>query len=89
MTLKEESIGTYTLLSKCAYAYADGTLTVYAGKPFSKNRLDKTRNSIQAAMASVGVDDAELLILAESKPASDSQTAAVLAMMGGGEEVQI
>ena len=88
-TLKEESIGTYTLLSKCAYDYSGDALTVYAGKSFSKNRLDKTRNTIQAAMAAVGVSDAELVILAEPKPASDSQTAAVLAMMGGGEEVTL
>ena len=87
--LKTESMGTYTLLTKCAYDYSDGVLTLYAGKPFSKNRLEKTQSTIQAAMASVGVPDAELAILAESKPASDSQTAAVLAMMGGGEEVQI
>ena len=89
MALKAESMGTYTLLTKCAYDYANGTLTLYAGKPFSKNRLEKTQSTIQAAMSSVGVPDAELAILAESKPASDSQTAAVLAMMGGGEEVQI
>ena len=87
--LKTESMGTYTLLTKCAYDYSDGDLTLYAVKPFSKNRLEKTQSTIQAAMASVGVPDAELAILAESKPASDSQTAAVLAMMGGGEEVQI
>ncbi len=89
MTLKEESMGTYTLLTKCGYEYAADVLTIYAGKPFSKNRLEKTQSTLQAAMAAVGVSDAELTILAEPKPASDSQTAAVLAMMGGGEEVEI
>lgn len=88
-TLKEESIGTYTLMSKCAYHFSGDTLTIYAGKPFNKNRLDKVQPSVQAAMAAVGVTDAELVILAEPKPASNSQAAAVLAMMGGGEEVQI
>ncbi len=87
--LKEGSIGTYTLMSKCAYHFSGDTLTIYAGKQFNKNRLDKVQPDIQAAMAAVGVSDADLNILAEPKPASNSQAAAVLAMMGGGEEVEL
>lgn len=86
-TIKERSIGTYTLLSNCSYDYSGDILTVYAGKVFTKNRLQKAQPEIQEALQSVGVNSAELQILAESKPASDSQTAAVLDIMGGGEEV--
>jgi hypothetical protein len=64
-------------------------VAVYAGKVFTKNRLQKAQPEIQEALQTVGVASAELQILAESKPASDSQTAAVLDMMGGGEEVNL
>ncbi|NCU37904.1 DNA polymerase III subunit gamma/tau [Candidatus Saccharibacteria bacterium] len=87
--IKEPSIGAYALLSKCTHAYDGATLTVYAGRSFQKNKLEKSRPEIQAAMHSVGADGKELDILAKSKPASDSQTAAVLDIMGGGEEVTL
>lgn len=88
-TIKEASVGAYTLLSKCSYTFTGETFTIYAGKPFTKNRLEKAQVEIQQALQSVGVDGAELNILAESKPASDSQTAAILDIMGGGEEVAL
>lgn len=89
VTLKEDTIGAATILSKCGYEYDGATLVIYAGKPFAKKQLEKYLAAIQKAMQTIGVEDADVTILAEPKPASDSQTAAVLAMMGGGEEVSL
>lgn len=88
-TLKVDSIGASTLLGKCAYEYDGLTLTVYAGRPFTKKQIDKSLALMQKSMQAIGVNEADIAILAEPKPASDSQTAAVLAMMGGGEEVSL
>ncbi len=88
-TLKADSMGAATMLGKCAYEYDGVVLIIYAGKPFTKKQIDKSLALMQKAMQEIGVTDVELSILAESKPASDSQTAAVLAMMGGGEEVSL
>jgi DNA polymerase-3 subunit gamma/tau len=87
VALKEDTIGAATILTKCGYEYDGVTLLIYANKPFAKKQLEKYLTAIQKSMQTVGVEDADITILAESKPASDSQTAAVLAMMGGGEEV--
>ncbi|MBC7764241.1 DNA polymerase III subunit gamma/tau [Microbacteriaceae bacterium] len=89
VTLKEDTIGAATILSKCGHEYNGTTLIIYAGKPFAKKQLEKYLSAIQKSMQTVGVEDADITILAEPKPASDSQTAAVLAMMGGGEEVSL
>ena len=89
VTLKVDSMGASTLLSKCAYEYDGITLTVYAGKPFTKKQIDKSLALMQKSMQAIGIKEADIVILAEPKPASDSQTAAVLAMMGGGEEVSL
>lgn len=89
MAVKVDSMGASTLLSKCAYEFDGITLTIYAGKPFTKKQIDKSLALMQKAMQALGISDADIAILAESKPASDSQTAAVLAMMGGGEEVSL
>ncbi len=89
VTLKVDNIGAATILSKCGYDYDGATLTIYAGKSFQKKQLEKYLPAIQTSMQVIGVSDADITILAEAKPASDSQTAAVLAMMGGGEEVSL
>ncbi len=89
VTLKVDNIGAATILSKCGYDYDGATLTIYAGKSFQKKQLEKYLPAIQTSMQAIGVSDADITILAEPKPASDSQTAAVLAMMGGGEEVSL
>lgn len=89
VAVKVDSMGASTLLSKCAYEFDGITLTIYAGKPFTKKQIDKSLALMQKAMQALGISDADIAILAESKPASDSQTAAVLAMMGGGEEVSL
>jgi DNA polymerase-3 subunit gamma/tau len=89
ITLREDSIGAATILGKCGFDYDGASLIIYAGKAFQKKQLEKYLPAIQKSLQTIGVADADVTILAETKPASDSQTAAVLAMMGGGEEVSL
>lgn len=87
--VKSESIGAATLLAKCGYSYTTDHLTVYAGKSFNKTQLEKSLASIRTALQQVGIEGAGISILAKLKPASNSKTAAVLDIMGGGEEVKL
>jgi DNA polymerase-3 subunit gamma/tau len=87
--LKEDSMGATTILGKCAHEYDGHKLTIYAGRPFTKKQIDKYLAIMQKALQAVGITEIDIAVLAEPKPASDSQTAAVLAMMGGGEEVSL
>ena len=87
--VREETIGAMTILSKCSYIYNGSALTVYAGKAFAKKQLEKYLPELQKCLQALGIANADIVIIGEPKPASDSQTAAVLAMMGGGEEVSL
>jgi DNA polymerase-3 subunit gamma/tau len=87
--LKTESIGASTLLSKCGYRYSPGRLLIYAGKPFTKKQIEKSMASIVHCLQQIGIDGAEVTVLAESTPVRDRTTAAVLDIMGGGEEVSL
>jgi DNA polymerase-3 subunit gamma/tau len=89
IALKADSMGASTMLSKCGYHYSPGHLVIYAGKPFAKKQLEKSMSSIASCLQQLGVNDTEVMVLAEPKPASDSTTAAVLDIMGGGEEVSL
>ena len=88
-TVKVDSIGASTLLSKCGYDYDGTVLVIYAGKPFTKKQIDKALPIIQKSLQALGIDNADITILDQPKPPADSKTAAILAMMGGGEEVSL
>ncbi|MFZ1258505.1 MAG: DNA polymerase III subunit gamma/tau [Candidatus Saccharimonas sp.] len=87
--LKDTAAGTYALLSKCGYSVNNTMVTIYAGRAFTKKQIEKALPAIQATLQSIGVTNTEITVLTTQKPASDSTTAAVLAMMGGGEEVTL
>lgn len=87
--IKEETIGAYSYLSKSGHQFDGTTLTIYAGKAFNKKQLDKALPQLASALQHVGVSDGTITILASTAPASDSQAASILAMMGGGEEVTL
>jgi DNA polymerase-3 subunit gamma/tau len=88
-TVKVDSIGAATLLSKCGYDYDGTTLIIFAGKPFTKKQIDKALPFVQKSLQAIGIENAEISILDQPKPPADSKTAAILAMMGGGEEVSL
>ena len=88
-TVKSTNMGLHTLLTKTAHDYDGSTLTLYSGKPFYKKQIDKQLAALSGALASTGHENIEISVLATAKPPADSQTASVIAIMGGGEEVTV
>lgn len=89
-SIKETSMGAYSVLAKCGYDFDGTTLFIYAGKDFAKKQLDKSLPALAAAASnSSGVSEVTIEVLPSAKELEDSQMAAVVAMMGGGEEVDI
>lgn len=82
------AVGARTYLAKAGHAFDGQTLTIYAGKKFAKMQIDRALPILSAALNRLGIT-AEIAVLATSKPPKDRQKAAILAMMGGGEEITI
>ncbi len=82
------AVGARTYLTKAGHAFDGQTLTIYAGKKFAKMQIDRALPTLSAALNRLGTT-AEIAVLATSKPPKDRQKAAILAMMGGGEEITI
>ena len=87
--LKESAAGAHSILAKCKYHYDGATLTIYAGKKFAKTQIDKALPALAKSLQIINLPDTEITVLAAPKPPEDSQTAAIIAMMGGGEEVSL
>ncbi|MBF1032313.1 MAG: DNA polymerase III subunit gamma/tau [Candidatus Nanosynbacter sp.] len=81
-------VGARTYLTKAGHTFDGQTLTIYAGKKFAKMQIDRALPTLSAALNRLGIT-AEIAVLATSKPPKDRQKAAILAMMGGGEEITI
>jgi outer membrane protein assembly factor BamA len=77
------------LLQKAGYDFDGEILTIHAGKKFAKTQLDKALPSLSSALQEIGQTNATVNVLPTPKPPADGQTAAILAIMGGGEEVKI
>ncbi len=82
-------VGLKTILGKCGHAIEGDTLVIYAGSKFNAERLKsaKQQPKLSAALEKIGANHYSLDIRGEKTPPSDSQTASVAAIMGGGEEV--
>lgn len=87
-TVRASAPGAAALLAKCGYDSQDDQLTIYAGKKFAKTQLDKAAPALYAALQSTGFTGS-LEVVPEPAPPSNSQAAAVLDIMGGGEEVSL
>ena len=87
--LKESAAGAHSILAKCKYHYDGAALTIYAGKKFAKTQIDKALPALAESLQMINLPDTEITVLAAPKPPEDSQTAAIIAMMGGGEEVSL
>ncbi len=89
--IRSGSIGLYSVLSKCAYSQDKDTIIIYTKNDFYKKKLDKPKAlaALQTALQKQTECDWEITLVAGTKPHRDSQTAAVAAMMGGGEEVEL
>ncbi len=82
-------IGAYTMLVRADYIFDGATLQIFAGRKFAKTQLDKSLPILTQTAQSLGFNDIDITILPSAKPPQDSQKAAILAMMGGGEEITI
>lgn len=87
-SLSTPAPGAHALLLKCAYEFDGDTLTIYAGKKFIKSQIEKALPKLSAALEPLNIT-AEISIVAVARPPKDDQTADVLALMGGGEEVSL
>lgn len=87
--VKEKATGAHSLLQKAGYDFDGEMLTIHAGKKFAKTQLDKALPSLSSALQEIGQTNATVNVLPTPKPPADGQTAAILAIMGGGEEVKI
>ena len=83
-----KSAGAYSYLAKSGYELDDQQLTVFAGKKFAKNQIEKSLPVLAGALQAQNLDR-EIIVSAKPKPPKDSQTAAILDIMGGGEEVNL
>ena len=83
-----KSTGAYSYLAKSGYELDDQQLTVFAGKKFAKNQIEKSLPVLAGALQAQNLD-CEIIVSAKPKPPKDSQTAAILDIMGGGEEVNL
>lgn len=84
-------IGVKSILNKSGSQLAGKTVTIYAGNKMFAKQLDSParRQAIASALATIGYADATIDITPDKPPIADSQSAAVAAIMGGGEEVDI
>lgn len=79
-------IGMLDLLKKCVPVYENNILKLYAGGKFHKSKLDKQISELSGLLLKNGYE-VEIQTIGSKPPAKDSQAAAIIAMMGGGEEV--
>lgn len=88
---KETSMGLFGPLSSCDYEFSDGRLTLFAGKPFIKKRLEDVKNLplVSEIVRKSQGGEVELIIKSGKKAPQDEQLAAVADIMGGGEEIKL
>lgn len=84
--VQPKAAGAFVILKNCGHSFNGTTLTIYAGKKFNKTKLDKAQPDLSAALAELNIQ-ADITILDTPKPPEDETTAAILDIMGGGEEI--
>lgn len=87
--VKDKAPGAYSLLGKAGYSLSANTFTLYAGREFNKKQLEKSLPVFAEILEQMKLSDHDIVISPTAKPPKDSQTAAIVAMMGGGEEVSV
>lgn len=87
--IKSHTAGAYTILVKSGYAFDGNDLILYTGKPFNKKQIDKSITLLAEALQHVGVADGTITVSDTQKPSDDSNIAAAMDILGGGEEVTL
>lgn len=89
--MKDHHIALYSILTKCKPTLADTTLHIYTNTAFWKKKLDdaKYQPLLHKALEELAMPDLTIETIPTHAPLKDSQAAAVAAIMGGGEEVEL
>lgn len=79
------------ILAQSGHEILNDTIKIYAGFRIKKTQLDKAQNrtAMNDALAEIGAGEWLIETFATQKPPKDPTTAAVLEIMGGGEEVKV
>lgn len=88
---RQNHLALHSVLSKCTHKLEDDTLTLFAGRKFTKTKLDdpKYLTKLHEALAAQGIEGLLINTLATAEPPADEKLAAIAAMMGGGQEVTL
>ena len=89
--IKAKEMGVGTILARRAYEKSNGKIMIYAERPLHKKQLTKPTaiQAINDTLHEVGGGGWRIEIVAGAKPPLDADTAKVLEIMGGGEEVEV
>lgn len=89
--MKEHHVATYSILTKCGARTDGNIITLYTGSAFYKKKLDDAKYLpiLHQSLEAIGAHGYELVTVPEPAPLEDSQAAAVAAIMGGGEAVNL
>jgi len=88
---RQNFIALFSVLSKCNYELDGNELTLYTGSKFYKNKLDDTKYTplLAKCLQEIGVYGLNIHTLPTTIPPTNSQAAAITAIMGGGVEVSL
>ena len=89
--IKVKEMGIGTILAGRAYEKNNGKIVIYAERPLHKKQLTKPTaiQAINDVLREIGGGGWQIEIVAGAKPPLDADTAKVLEIMGGGEEVEV
>ncbi len=89
--MKEHHLALSSILAKCKPEVDGDILRLYTGTAFWKKKLDDPRYQplLHQGLTDTGTDSLTIETVPTGPPLRDSQAAAVAAIMGGGEEVQL
>lgn len=89
--MKEHHIALYSILAKCKTEQDGDRLNIYTNTAFWKKKLDdaKYQPLLHKALEELSMGELTIETIPTGAPLKDSQAAAVAAIMGGGEEVEL
>lgn len=89
--IKASNGALHAILAKSDYTLADNTLTLFVGSSFAARKLATPKYSeiLVAELTNNSSRTIEITVIPTKKPPIDSQSASIVAIMGGGEEVEL
>lgn len=89
--MKELNMPAFSILNSISHEFDGGTIKLYTGRAIYKKKLDtaKYRGLMGEVLKKLNAGGWAFETYAEQKPPSDETAAAIVDIMGGGEEVKI